>query len=62
MSGEKICQNIILILSDSDRKKEIQLYREKMSLIQDYEQQYAILTAEITAQIGRTSHSSGGKE
>ncbi|EJY57800.1 AAEL017371-PA [Aedes aegypti] len=32
-----------------------------MDLIQDYEQQYAVLTAEITAQIGRLSTSSGGE-
>ncbi|XP_062548217.1 vesicle transport through interaction with t-SNAREs homolog 1A [Armigeres subalbatus] len=32
-----------------------------MDLIHDYEQQYAVLTAEITAQIGRLASSSGGE-
>lgn len=32
-----------------------------MELIQDYEQQYAVQTAEITAQIGRIAHASGGR-
>lgn len=32
------------------------------SLIQDYEQQYAVLSAEITADIGQLSRISGGKE
>ncbi|XP_065080431.1 vesicle transport through interaction with t-SNAREs homolog 1A [Ochlerotatus camptorhynchus] len=32
-----------------------------MDLIQDYEQQYAVLTAEVTAQIGRLGSSSAGE-
>ncbi|XP_055545843.1 vesicle transport through interaction with t-SNAREs homolog 1A [Wyeomyia smithii] len=32
-----------------------------MDLIQDYEQQYAVLTAEITAQIGRIGTTQGGE-
>lgn len=31
------------------------------SLIQDYEQQYAVLSAEITSDIGKISRISGGK-
>lgn len=31
------------------------------SLIQDYEQQYAVLSAEITSDIGKISRITGGK-